>query len=309
MKRRVCGTVLATLTLLGLSAPAASAAPGIFQGHVVDSMLVEEPGETAYTVTFDANGGVVDALSKSVVPGRPYGELPLPSRTGWLFTGWSLQRDGGVVADALTEVAQRGDHVLYAQWETDPAARPQGGETVFYDVPAGSNYYDAVYWAVRAGITSGTSTTTFSPNDPCKTRHILRFLWRANGSPDPDPAALDASSPDGIHWKDVLWACANGLIPSEGYEGSAESGDGAATRADAVTYLWKLEGSPSAGEAALAESLDRFTDVSVWDDCAEAVAWAVNEGITNGTTGTTFSPERTCTRGQIVTFLYRCYTR
>ena len=100
-----------------------------------------------------------------------------------------------------------------------------------------------------------------------------------------------------------MWAYENALIPRD----YLYSDEDASTRSDAVTYLWKLAGSPTE-EASLKSIVSRFTDVSPESECAAAVAWALDKGITNGTTDTTFSPERVCTRGQIVTFLYRCYT-
>ena len=160
----------------------------------------------------------------------------------------------------------------------------------FTDVAAGAYYADAVKWAVEKGITAGTTTTTFSPNNTCTTAQILTFLWRANGSPA--SAANNAVVPAGKYYTDAAnWALEKGLT-------DAFSADTPATRAATVTYLWKLAGKPVADATA-------FTDVDAGAEYAQAVAWAVKEGITTGTSATTFAPNNTCTRGQIVTFLYR----
>lgn len=164
-------------------------------------------------------------------------------------------------------------------------------DSKFSDVVAGSYYENPVKWAVRYGITSGTSATTFSPNQTCTNAHILTFLWRAKGSPEPtinNPFA-DVKTTD-YYYKAALWAYDNGLISGNQFCGSTPC-----TRGTTVTYLWKLAGSPDAGESS-------FTDAGQY---SSAVAWAVKQGITSGTSVTTFSPDRTCTRGQIVTFLYR----
>ncbi len=195
--------------------------------------------------------------------------------------------------------------------EASPASVPEGAHVKidtflpFTDVPASSSYYEAVRWAVENGITKGTSYNPkrFSPNSPCKHNHILTFLWRANNAPDPvgktNPFSLN---PDSDFGKAALWAYSRNLISSTGYNGYKDC-----TRAEAVMYLWKCAKSPTVKASVLEEVLERFTDVSPTDDCAQAVVWAVTLGITKGTTDTTFSPDRVCTRGQIVTFLYRCY--
>ena len=161
--------------------------------------------------------------------------------------------------------------------------------TGFTDVAASAYYADAVAWAVEKGITSGTGDgTTFSPNATCTTAQILTFLWRANGSPA--PVGSNAAVPAGQYYTDAAnWALEKGLTDNF-------SADTPATRAATVTYLWKLAGQPKP------QGANPFTDVT---GDAQAMVWAMEQGITNGTSDTTFSPDATCTRGQIVTFLYR----
>ena len=172
---------------------------------------------------------------------------------------------------------------------TQPTVPTVGG---FTDVKKTDWFAEPVLWAVEKNITAGTSDTTFSPNADCTTAQILSFLWRANGSPKPtmvNPFS-DVKSGD---WYAAAWAYEKGLV-----SGTAFGGDTLCTRSMAVTYMWKAAGSPSARAAS-------FTDVSAGAEYADAVAWAVEQGVTAGTSDTTFSPDSVCTRGQIVSFLYR----
>lgn len=164
----------------------------------------------------------------------------------------------------------------------------------FTDVKTGDWFAEPVKWAVERGITTGTSVTTFSPNNTCTKAHILTFLWRAKGEPMPTVTNPFSDVKDrSYYYNAALWAYENGLV-----SGNSFKPDSLCTRAQTVTYQWKLAGSPAAPAAA-------FTDVSSTADYAAAVAWAVEKEITTGTSATTFSPNDTCTRGQIVTFLYR----
>ncbi|WP_251318308.1 S-layer homology domain-containing protein [Flintibacter muris] len=165
----------------------------------------------------------------------------------------------------------------------------------FIDIKASDYFADAVQWAVEQDITSGTSKTTFSPNATCSKAQILTFLWRANGSPEPTAATpfTDVKTAD-YFYKAALWAAEKGLV-----SGSTFGANTDCTRAMTVEYMWKAAGSPApAGKA-------DFDDVPANADYAQAVAWAVENEITSGTGGGNFSPTATCTRGQIVTFLYR----
>ena len=172
---------------------------------------------------------------------------------------------------------------------------PGGAETPsFTDVKSSDWFFEPVRWAIGKGITNGTTATTFSPNDDCMIAHILTFLHRAKGSPEPtitNPFS-DVKTGD-YYYKAALWAYEKGLVSGSQFNGTAPC-----TRSMVVTYLWKLAGKPAAGG-------NDFTDVPASADYAQAVTWAVNRGITNGTSDTTFSPGMVCNRGQIVTFLYR----
>ena len=168
----------------------------------------------------------------------------------------------------------------------------------FTDVHTGDYYYDAVAWAVENGVTSGTSATTFSPNNACTRAQIVTFLWRAAGSPEPEATVnpfTDVST-SAYYYDAVLWAVERGI--TNGTSATTFSPDATVTRGQTVTFLWRYAGSPTTGTGS-------FTDVAADAYYATAVAWAAAEGVTSGTSATTFSPDAACTRAQIVTFLYR----
>lgn len=168
----------------------------------------------------------------------------------------------------------------------------------FVDVAESAYYYDAVLWAVENGITGGTSATTFSPNQACTRAQAMTFLWRAAGSPAPKTTSnpfTDVSS-SAYYYDAVLWAVENGI--TAGTSATTFSPNNTCTRGQIMTFLWRADGSP-------ASSGSSFADVSADAYYADAVAWAVAESITAGTSATTFGPGQSCTRAQIMTFLYR----
>ena len=165
----------------------------------------------------------------------------------------------------------------------------------FNDVKAGAYYEAAVKWAVEKGITAGTSDTTFSPDNTCTRAQILTFLWRAVGSPKATAGNPFADVKESDYYYDAaVWASEKGMVSGTTFEA-----DTPCTRASTVTYLWLNAGAP------WADSEIEFADVDMDAEYAEAVAWAVEEGVTSGTSATTFAPDTVCSRGQIVTFLNR----
>ena len=170
----------------------------------------------------------------------------------------------------------------------------------FVDVKAGDYFYDAVLWAVQEGITSGTDATHFSPNASCTRAQAVTFLWRAAGSPAPKSSEMPFTDvPAGSYYEQaVLWAMEQGI--TKGTSDTAFSPNATCSRAQIVTFLWRSQKSPAA------DTVNPFTDVAEGTYYNSAVLWAVENGITGGTTATTFSPANDCTRAQIVTFLYRC---
>lgn len=169
----------------------------------------------------------------------------------------------------------------------------------FVDVAEGTYYYDPVLWAVANGITSGVNATHFDPNGICTRAHAVTFLWRAAGQPEPKTTQMPFKDvkAGSYYEKAVLWAVENKI--TNGTSTTTFSPDENCTRAQIVTFLWRSEGEPYASD-----SNNPFTDIAS-DYYMDAVFWAVKEGITNGTTPTTFSPNDRCTRAQIVTFIYR----
>lgn len=168
---------------------------------------------------------------------------------------------------------------------------------IFTDVPVDAYYYDAVYWAVENGVTNGTSTTTFSPDADVTRAQMVTFLWRAYGSPQATGSnPFTDVSPSDYYYDAVLWAAANGV--TNGTSATTFSPETAVTRSHAVTFQWRAAGSP-------ATSGSHFDDVTADAYYADAVAWAVTNGITHGTGGNLFSPDVVVSRAQAVTFLFR----
>lgn len=169
----------------------------------------------------------------------------------------------------------------------------------FADVPANSYYADAVLWAAKNGITGGIGNGLFGPNQPCTRAQIVTFLWRAAGSPEPKAMSSFADvSTDAYYAKAVAWAVENGITTGTG-DGKF-SPDATCTRAQSVTFLFRAIGK-------LVDSKAEFSDVLTDSYYANAVAWAVENGVTNGIGNGLFGPDNSCTRAQIVTFLFRAY--
>ena len=159
-------------------------------------------------------------------------------------------------------------------------------------------YYNAVKWALKKGVTSGTGRYTFSPDAACTRAQTVTFLWRAAGCPK---ATAKTNPFTDVHTSDyfyeaVLWAVENGI--TNGTSSTTFSPNASVTRAQVATFLWRANGEPAAKDSG-------FTDVAANAYYARAVAWAYAEGITTGTGFGVFSPEAICTRAQIVTFLFR----
>lgn len=168
----------------------------------------------------------------------------------------------------------------------------------FDDVIPGTFYYDAVMWAVKNNITKGTGASTFSPGDVCTRFQIVTFLWRACGCPTAATAASFSDvSPSDSFYEAVRWAVERGITKGTG--GSSFSPYATCTRAQIVTFLYRAAGSPTVSSGI------RFFDVAPNAFCRDAVVWATERGITNGTSDTTFSPGAACTRAEVVTLLYR----
>ncbi len=174
--------------------------------------------------------------------------------------------------------------------------------SIFADVPADAYYAKAVEWAVKKGITNGKANGLFGSNDPCTRGQIVTFLWRAAGSPAPKGTAkvpVDVL-PGSYCYDAVAWALENGI--TNGLADGTFGVNNTCTRGQSVTFLYRAMGTAPT-------TVNGFTDVESNAFCAEAVAWAVENGVTNGTSASTFSPSNGCTRAQIVTFLFRAYNK
>ena len=340
-----------------------------------------------YTISFDVNGGTGSVAAQVTVGGK-LATLPEASRSGsYSFKGWYTQASGG---EKITpETVFTADMTVYAQWTytgtssgggisvsaysiivedakngdvtanrstaaknatvtltvtpdkgytlksisvvdkngaevkltdkdgkytfTMPASkvtvkatfkRDSSAPYFFTDVPADAYYYDAVVWAFEEDITCGTTDTTFSPDLTCTRAQAITFLWRIAGSPTPKSStmAFKDVAADAYYYNAVLWGVENGLV--KGADATTFSPDAICSRAQFVTLLWRSQATP----AAAAGAVNPFTDVNAGAYYANAVLWAVNQGLTKGTSETTFSPDDSCTRAQMVTFLYR-YTK
>ena len=243
------------------------------------------------TLTFDTNGGsAIDKITKdsgTTIDLAAY----KPTRAGYTFAGWFSDK---ALTKAVTSVKLTANTTVYAKWTQSGTA-----QNPFVDVKEGAYYYDAVLWAVEQKITSGTSATTFSPDASCTRAQMVTFLWRAAGSPKVENGKnpfTDVKA-DAYYYDAVLWAVEKGV--TSGTSATTFSPDATVTRGQTVTFLYRNAGSPEVSGTM------PFTDVEADAYYAKAVQWAVQQKITTGTSETTFSPMSDCTRGQIVTFLYR----
>ncbi len=199
------------------------------------------------------------------------------------------QIEDGTVDEGITEEDEGAVEV-----EEDPS--PQG----FSDVPAGAYYAQPVEWAVQKGITSGTSSTTFSPGKACSRAEIVTFLWRSANSPVPQSGTnpfRDVSA-DKYYYNAVLWAVENHI--TSGTSATTFSPNKPCSRDQIVTFLWNFAQSPEPQSAG-----NPFADVTSGRYYYKPVLWAVERGITSGTDASHFSPQKTCSRAEAVTFLHR----
>ena len=220
--------------------------------------------------------------------------LTATPNAGYHFKAWRVILGGVTITDnKFTMPAE--DVEVQAVFEKDAPI----SKHPFLDVPVGAYYEDAVVWAVGKGITSGTNATTFDPNGTCTRAQAVTFLWRAAGSPTPKTKLMPFPDvPIGsYYWNAVLWAIEQGI--TEGTSYLTFSPNDSCTRAQIVTFLWRAKGNPAVSGNA------PFTDVAPDAYYAAAVTWAEKNGITGGIGNGLFGSNNTCTRAQIVTFLYR----
>lgn len=344
---------------------------------VTRAMTLKAKWVQTYTVTFDTNGGsevdpvTVDAGSTVTKPADP-------ARSGYAFDGWytentyenpydfhaavtgsltlyakwnaivysdptyavsaptaengkvtvspryaergervtvTLTPDEGFELESLTVTDSRGNELTLTDKGdgrytfTMPARRVEIKASFvetfevspFADVAIDAYCYEAVRWAVKNGITDGVGNSLFAPNQPCTRGQIVTFLWRAAGSPVVNYAMNMTDVAEDVYYAEaVRWALSEGITTGTGE--SSFSPDATCTRAQAVTFLARALNANASGKA-------EFGDVPTDSYFAEAVAWAAANGVTEGVGGGLFGPDNSCTRGQIVTFLYRAYNK
>ena len=265
---------------------------------VVTAPTCTEAGFTTYTCSRCGDSYKGDETAKL---GHDYrAVVTAPTCTGAGYTTYTCARcnDSYVGGEVPALEHDYKDGVCTRCGAKDPNYQPPFR---FDDVQDASQYYyEPVYWAVDKGVTKGTSEKLFSPGSGCTRAQVVTFLWRAAGEPEPD--TYDNPFQDvktgQYYYKAVLWAVGKGI--TKGTSDTTFRPDQTCTRAQIVTFLWRAKGQPEPA------SLDNpFSDVKTGEYYYKAVLWAVAAKITNGTTPNKFSPDATCTRGQIVTFLYR----
>ena len=255
-----------------------------------DEIMV--PIQYAVSVLNDGNGKAFASPAKAAADTAI--TLTATPNAGYHFKAWRVILGGVTITDnKFTMPAE--DVEVQAVFEKDAPI----SKHPFLDVPAGAYYEDAVVWAVGKGITSGTNATTFNPNGTCTRAQAVTFLWRAAGSPTPKTKLMPFPDvPVGsYYWNAVLWAIEQGI--TEGTSYLTFSPNDSCTRAQIVTFLWRAKGNPAVSGSA------PFTDVLPDAYYAAAVTWAEKNGITGGIGNGLFGSNNTCTRAQIVTFLYR----
>lgn len=329
MRKKLLSLALALVMCLGLTVPAFAAEPFTYDKEDslvrVTNVLKYEEKELEYAE--EKGLSFTCAAPASFTPGNIFDRaegkveayaIKMPEWANLTIDNYAEFFDYAVDEDSGNEItASDGESIIltesgcYIVWvvtstatgnssyraclvNVQPATTTPTTVGNFTDVKTSDYFAEPVLWAVEKGITAGTSSTTFSPNQDCTVAQILTFLWRANGSPKSSGSNPFTDVKSGDYYADAAaWAYEKGMV-----SGSTFGGNTPCTRSMAVTYMWKAAGSPSAKAAS-------FTDVSTGAEYASAVAWAVEQGVTAGTSADTFSPDSVCTRGQIATFLYR----
>ena len=288
-------------------------------GALASNYYVSSTANGVWTVSYSApsSGGGSSSSSRRYdvsAPSVKHGDVtvsPKSASKGDTVT-ITVKPDSGYELDTLTvkdasgskiKVKDKGDgkftFTMPASKVTVSAEFAEIETLDFADVPTDAYYYEAVKWAAKKGITGGIGNGLFGPNQPCTRAQIVTFLWRAAGSPEPKTMSSFADvSMDAYYAKAVAWAVENGITTGTG-DGKF-SPDATCTRAQSVTFLFRAIGK-------LVDSKAEFSDVLTDSYYANAVAWAVENGVTNGIGDGLFGPDNSCTRAQIDTFLFRAY--
>ena len=284
--RKVSEVEVYVNTPVGYSSPDVEPYVPEYEAYEVTSFFWSDENGTELTMPFEFE------------PNKPYTiTVSLAAKEDCIFADDVTARMFWDEAEILSHDAHQ--MTIRATRVSDP-----GFPNPFVDVEKGKYYYEPVMWAYYHDpqITAGSDDTHFSPNKDCTRAQVVTFLWRANGCPEPtitEHSFTDVKE-SAYYYKAMLWAVETGI--TTGATSTTFAPNKACTRAQVVTFLWRAKGSPEPSTTTCP-----FTDVKTSSGYYKAILWAVEEGVTTGTSDTTFSPNNTCSRGHVVTFLYRVY--
>ena len=267
-----------------------------------------EAGSMIYTFSDNLTANHINIVSKTASNARVYLYAENDGERAWIDMGQLDKTLVTLVADNDLNLA------LKIEWDANTVpniteiirftaeVQETPYENPFTDVIEGKFYYDAVAWAVKNEITKGINDTTFAPSGDCTRGQVVTFLWRAAGSPEPNTTEHSFTDVEEgkFYYKAMLWAVEKGI--TKGMTDTTFDPNGICTRGQVVTFLWRAKNEPKATSTS-----HPFTDVEKGKYYYDAMLWAVENKITEGMSSTTFVPNNTCNRGQVVTFLYRAY--
>ena len=272
-----------------------------------DTVTIIANKKSGYTFTGWSSGdGVTFQDSKAETT-----TFKMPAKAVTVMANFSTNNTGGIISGGGSFIGTT-DSTADIKEESEPVEEIENtqnienvGNTVsvndFKDINESDYFYDAVKWGMDSGIISGIEEDTFAPNESCTRAQMMTFLWRVAGSPIVESAEsqFEDVSSDSYYYNAVQWAASKGI--TSGTTDTTFSPDDEVTRGQTIAFLYRANGMPDiSGD-------NNFKDVSDNMYYADAVQWAVSQGITSGTSGNTFSPTADCTRAQTVTLLYRCF--
>ena len=266
-------------------------------------ILPEDPTTPVYPVTVYTNEGGTVNLSGEYSPAGRYVMIQIVPDENHLFASMYYYRTDGVEEELeVLQLSELEYLIMMSPCELVLDTSFLVSAVPFTDVTMDAYYYVPVLWAVSYNITAGTGPETFTPDAPCTRAQVVTFLWRAAGEPEPEGVENpfeDVKEGD-YFYKAVLWAVDNGI--TAGTSATQFSPNAGCTRGQVVTFLWRACGKPEYNHSNMG-----FADVPSDAYYHDAVRWAADYQITSGVNETHFSPDTICTRGQIVTFLFRTF--